>query len=266
MKQQSTNGPRVLFWDVETVMNIVATFRLWGDQYIPHQNVLQEGYIVTASWKWLGDKRVHSVATTDDPKRFAANPHDDFHVIKTLHDVLSSADVIVAHNGDQFDTKVFNARAIAHGLPPLPPVVSVDTKKIAKLKFKFNSNRLDYLGHYLGVGRKIETTPGLWMKILAGTDAERRRAIREMVIYNKQDVLLLEDVFKKLQPYMPQHVNRKLYGGQGACPRCGSNHVQSRGTHKAVSRAYQRFQCQACGGWFRDVKPLAEGKPTTRVL
>lgn len=93
------NSPRILFWDIETTHNVVAAFRLWGDNFIPHDNVLQERYIVCACWKWLGEPEIHTVSTLDDPERFAANPHDDFHVVSKLHEVLSSADVIVAHNG-----------------------------------------------------------------------------------------------------------------------------------------------------------------------
>lgn len=265
MSKSVTKRPRILFWDLETTHNIVATFRLFGEDYIPHTNMIQERYIVCASWKWLGENKVHSVSTMDDPERFKKNPHDDKHVVIELYKALSEADVIVAHNGDQYDTKFFKGRAIAQGLPPLPPIQSIDTKKVAKKVFLFNSNRLDYLGNFLGVGRKIQTSPGLWMKILIGTDAERRKAIKEMVVYNKQDVLLLEDVFKKLQPYVENHINLQLFDPEAGCPRCGSTHVQSRGEHKAISRTYKRFQCQTCHGWFRRVKPT-DVKPTARVL
>jgi hypothetical protein len=262
------NKPRILFWDIETTHNIVASFSLWERRglSIPHTNVIQERYIVTASWKWAGEKKVHSVSTLDDPARYAKDPHDDFHVVKTLHDVLSSADVIVAHYGDGFDTKYFKGRALIHGMAPIPPVKSIDTKKIASQNFLLNSNRLDYLGNTLKVGRKIPTSNQWWLDILTGTDEKRREAITKMVRYNKQDVLLLEDVFYKLRPYMSNHVNRQLYGSKGACPKCGSNDVQSRGTHVAVTNVYQRFQCQACGGWFRHPKADKLVKPTSRVL
>lgn len=239
--------PRIVLWDIETTHNIVATFRLWGEEYIPHENVLQERYVVCACWKVLGEKQVHSVATTDDLKRFKANPHDDRHVVETLHKVASEADVLVAHNGDAYDVKFLKGRAIAHGLAPLPPLNTIDTKKVAKARFLFNSNRLDYLGRYLGVGQKSHTSPGLWLRVIQG-DA---RAVKEMVAYNKQDVLLLEAVFNKLRPHMPEHVNRKLYSEWGDCPRCGSNHVKSNGYRATATRLYQRLQCLDCGGWFK---------------
>lgn len=263
--------PRILLYDLETTHNIVAAFRLWarGGNSIPHTNVLQERYIVTASWKWLGEKKVHAVATTDFPELYEKNPHSDLLVVKKLYDVMMEADVIVAHNGDQYDKKFLLGRILANGLPPLPPIPSLDTKKVAARFFELNSNRLDYLGKLLGVGRKLHTDIEWWLDILTGPDEKRRAAIKKMVRYNKQDVLLLEDVFLKLQPFMPDHMHRQLFTTPETmvtCPRCHSTHIQSRGTHKAVSRVYQRFQCQKCGGWFRNVKPETTIRPTTRVL
>lgn len=256
------DAPRIVLYDLETSHNIVATFRLF-DKYnsmVPPENIITERFIICASWKVLGEKTVHSVSTLDDPKRYKKDIHDDYHVVKTLHGILSAADVIVAHNGDQFDKPFMETRMLFHGLPPLPPIQSIDTLKVARKRFMFNSNKLDYLGTFLKVGRKRPTTGGLWLKVLAGD----RDAVREMVVYNKQDVLLLERVFQKLQPFMENHVNRHLFGGTG-CPRCSSKHVQSRGIHRAISRVYQRWQCQGCGGWWKTAKAIAPGI-STRVL
>jgi predicted RNA-binding Zn-ribbon protein involved in translation (DUF1610 family) len=253
--------PRILLWDIETTHNLVATFRLFGEDYIPHQNLIQERYIVCAAWKWLGESKVHTVATTDNPELFAKDPHNDLHVVQTLQDVLSEADVIVHHNGDTYDIKFFRGRSLYHQFPPIPPFKSVDTKKIAKQHFMFNSNRLDYLGQFLGVGRKADTRTGLWLDVLKGS----KKAIKEMVTYNKQDVLLLEDIFLKLMPYVT-NINQHLFGATEGCPRCGSLHIQSRGVHRAEARTYQRFQCQECGGWFKHVKADKTPKVLTRTL
>jgi hypothetical protein len=264
MAKASIVGPRVLLYDLETAFNIVAAFQLWdrGGNSIPHQNVISERYIICACWKWLGEDKIHSVAVTDDPKRYKKNPYDDYHVVRTIHEVLSEADVVIAHYGNGFDNKYVKTRALFHGLAPIPPFVSVDTQKIAKSQFLFNSNRLDYLGKFLGVGRKIETKLGLWMEVLRGS----QKAIKEMVHYNKGDVSLLEKVFLKLRPFIPEHVNRELYGGGShECPRCGSSHVQARGIHRAISRIYQRWNCQGCGGWYRTAK-AEKGTVTLRNL
>ena len=251
---------KVLFFDIETAQNLVAVFQLANNDWIDPSSIVRERYVISISWMWEGEKTVHAVSVLDDPKRYAKDPCDDLHVIKTFHKVLSEADIVVGHNSDSFDIKWIKTRALFHGLPALPPLTSIDTYKVAKSKFYFNSNKLDYLGGLLKVGRKKPTTTGLWMRVLQGD----KKAIKEMVSYNKQDVLLLARVFYKLRPYMDDHISRELYGGVG-CPRCGSSKIQSRGLHRAISRVYRRWQCQKCFGWFKTSK-AEPGTTKFRVL
>lgn len=255
-----TSEPRILYWDIETSLQPVAVFQLANNDWIDPSNILSERYIICGSWQWEGEKKVQSVSVLDDAKRYRKDPHDDYHVVRRLHEVLSSADVIVHHNGDSFDKRYLETRALAHGLGPLAPVQTLDTYKVAKSRLMLNSNKLDYIGKLLKLGRKIKTTPGLWMRVLNG-DA---KAIREMVTYNKQDVVLLRKVFHRLKPYFSNHINLHLFGKTG-CPRCGSKKVQSRGVHRAISRTYRRFACQACGGWFR-AEPVKGDPLKSRLL
>lgn len=257
--------PKILFYDIETSLQTVAVFQLGGNDWINPDNIIMERHLISACWQWEGEDKVHSVSLLDDPKRFKANPHDDYHVVKTIHDVLSQCDVSVAHFGDSFDLRYIKTRSLYHGLDPLPPFQTIDTKKIAKQHFYFNSNSLDYLGNYLGCGGKIHTPSGLWMKVLKGSkDVEQ--AIKTMVVYNKRDVTLLKDVFMKLRPYIPNHISRELFGKTG-CPRCGSTKVQSRGVYYAQTRTYRRFQCMgSCKGWFRTLKADKNSSTQHRVL
>ena len=250
-KPDSSKAPRILYWDIETSLQTVTVFDLKYNDFINPDAILTERHLICAAWLWEGEDKVRTVSLLDDPKRYAKDPHDDKHVIETLYKVLSEADVIVHHNGSTFDLPYVETRGLHHGLNPLPPITQIDTLKVAKSRFKFNSCKLDYLGGYLGVGRKLPTTPGLWMRVLRGD----RKAIKEMVSYNAGDVTLLRDVFLKLRPYVASHINRQLFGKQG-CPRCGSTKVQSRGVHRAISRTYQRWQCQECAGWYKSAKPL----------
>lgn len=252
---------KIVYWDVETIQNIVAIFQLTKNYYIDPSNILTEAYMLCASWKIDGEDKVHAVSVLDDPKRFTKNPADDYHVIKTLHTVLSDADCIVHHRGDAFDKPWLDARILYHGLDPLPPITSIDTYKVVKNRFRLNSNKLDYLGKYLGVGQKLKTSPGLWIRVIKGD----KTAIREMVAYNKVDVEVLEKVFKKIQPYVQNHINRQLFGATG-CPRCGSKKVQSRGTYYAQTRTYRRFVCTSCRGWFRALKTDKGSGTPSRVV
>jgi len=252
--------PKILIYDIETSLQLAAVFQLKDNNWINPENLVLERHLISVCWKWLGDKKVQSVSLLDDAKRFANDPHDDRHVAEVFHKVLSEADVIVAHNGDQFDYKYLKTRMLFHGLPVLPPVNSIDTYKVVKQQFNFNANRLDYVGKYLGLGGKKHTPNGLWLDVLKGD----KKAIKTMVEYNKRDVTLLEAVFLKLRPYIPNHINRELFGKSG-CPRCGSRKIQSRGFHRAITKLYRRFQCQSCSGWFKQLT-AEKGSTNYRVL
>lgn len=253
--------PRILYWDIETSLMPVTVFNLAHNDWINPEAILEERYVICGSWLLEGDTKVHSVSVLDDPKRYANNPHDDYHVVKTLHKVLSECDVLVHHNGNSFDRRYVETRALVHGLGPIPPITMLDTYVLAKTKLFLASNKLDYIARLLKVGKKQETTSGLWMKVLNGD----KSAVREMISYNKVDVQILQKVAKKLFPYMANHINRELFGGTG-CPRCGSHKIQSRGLHRAISRVYRRFQCQKCFGWFRSTVNEKAVKTTKRVL
>ena len=234
--------PKIILWDIETSYMVAALFGLYN-QNIPYQNILEEWFIISIAWKELGKKRVHAVAIEE--------PGNDYEVIKKVHEVLSNCDAVIHHNGDNFDIKKFNARAIIHGFPPLPKIVQIDTLKMARKVGKFSCNRLDYLGDILGVGRKIENESGLWLKVLRGD----KKALKSMVKYNKQDVLLLEAVYDVLKPWVPAQINHNVFMGTDfRCPSCSSPEVTKQGFKVTRTGKMQKYQCQDCGHWFS--KPL----------
>lgn len=253
-------GPKILYWDIETSLQLVTVFSLKDNDWIDPSNIIQERYVICASWLWEGESKVHSVSVLDDPERYAKDPYDDKHVLEVLHDILSEADVLIHHNGNSFDKPYVETRMLIHGMNPLPPIQTIDTYRVAKSKFMLNSNKLNYIGGLLKVGQKKQTTQGLWMKILKGDCA----AIKEMISYNQEDVRLLQRVYKKLIPYIPNHISRELFGSTG-CPKCGSNKVQSRGVHRAISRIYRRWQCSSCLSWFKSTK-AEPGSTKYRIL
>lgn len=242
----ATKAPRILLWDIETSFNVVAAFSLFNDAPINYRNILQEWHVISVSWKWLGEKKVHSVSVADDPVMFRLNPHNDFFILAKMLELFAEADAVVHHYGDKFDLPKINARLAYWKLGPLKPVIQIDTKKIASKYFKFNSNRLDYLGMFLGLGRKKETDPDLWLRCLQGDI----NAVEDMVKYNKSDVLLLEKVFERLYPFAAVSINRRLFMDKDdVCPKCGSKHITYRGYRYTTARKYRRFQCADCGSW-----------------
>jgi hypothetical protein len=152
---------RILLYDIETSLQTAAIFQPGGNEWIRPENLLTERHLISACWMWLGEDKVHSVSLLDDPKRFKADPHDDKHVVTELHKAMQEAHCTIAHYGDSFDLRYLKTRALYHGLEPLPPTPSIDTKKIAKANFYFNYNNLDYIGKTLGVGGKAKHSSGV---------------------------------------------------------------------------------------------------------
>ena len=240
-----TTGQKVLLFDVETSPNIAY---IWGKY---EQNALgdfiAERQIICFAWKWLGEKEVQ-VRALPDFKGYRKDPGNNQALVVFLHELISRADIVVAHNVDKFDDKMANTDFIVHGLKPPTPHKTVDTLKVARSRFRFNSNKLDDLGHRLGLGRKRRTRGfDLWKGCLRGD----MKCWNEMSDYNKQDVVLLEKIYLKLRPWMTNHPDMNVTDKNSGCPQCRSGKLQRRGIQINPTGCYPRFQCMSCGKWSR---------------
>lgn len=231
-----------MFWDIETSPNVCLSWRLGYKINLSHDNLLKERAIICIGYKWEGDKQVH--ALTWDKHQ------DDKAMLAAFSKVAEGADELVAHNGDSFDMPWLKSRCIFHGLPPLPDHKTVDTLQWARRKFYFNSNRLDYIAKYLGLGGKLKTEFGLWKDIVLKND---RSALARMVTYCKRDVALLEQVWKR----MSLHIAVKTHAGVTAgldkwtCPRTGSVNVKKHKTRITANGTRQhQMQSLADGGYY----------------
>lgn len=217
---------------------MVYSWRVGYKIRIDYDNIVEERAIICVAWKWQGEREVHSL---NWKKR-----GDDKQLLKEFIPIVESADEVVAHNGDKFDVPWLKARAAYHRIPITPYIKTVDTKAQSARNFYFNSNRLDYLGQFLGVGRKIETDFDLWKDVMAGDE----RALARMIRYNKQDVRLLEQVFLALEDYNKHktHVGVLKGGDRTDCPRCASSRSRKRGTSvTAAGFRKQEWGCTDCG-------------------
>lgn len=229
--------PKILLFDLETSLLKAGTFSLWNP--VNYDNILSDWYIICAAWKWLGEKQVKVSSVLE-----GRNLTDDKTLLKKLRNDLVKADIIVGHNIRKFDLKKLNTRLIANNLKPIPQIKTIDTYSVAKKEFAFTSNRLDYIAKYLGVGSKIETSKGLWLKALAGD----KKAIKEMCTYNKGDVLVNEKVFDKLRPFITDHPNMSLIMDNGvSCKNCGSHDLVKNGFKYNQEGKKQRWACRSCG-------------------
>jgi len=246
-------GARILLLDLETAPT--AAF-VWGrfDQTVSQKQVIKEGYILTYSAKWLGEPTIISGRIT--------TKGDDSQLVKELSELMNTADILVAHNAMKFDIPLIKTRMLALGLPPILPAKVVDTLKIAKAEFKFPSNSLDNIAAYLGLDRKVSHSGfELWERCMAMEE----EAFNEMLEYNIQDVIVLEQVYLKLRAWSKTHPNTALYEDNATprCVCCGSHSLTPIDkVYATQSSTYNVLVCNDCGKTNRTRKNTYENGKT----
>lgn len=242
-----SSGPKILLFDIETSHMVVKTFSLYNDA-IPHTDIVNDWFILSFSAKWLYDDVMieHSVTSKEAKER------DDFRIVKELNALLNKADIIIAHNGSAFDVKKANTRFAFYDLEPPYAYREIDTLRMARSYFKFSSNRLDYLGEFLGLGRKIQNEKGLWDRCENGEE----ESLSKMVEYCSQDVRLLENIYLKIRPFAKNHPSLSLYGeGDGIhCPVCFAQDTIEFLYSKLYDNKYMVGRCKSCGSPVRSKK------------
>ena len=253
--------PRTLYFDVEVAPMSLLTFELLNkNKMIDPAGILTHSYLICASWAWSGQKTVHSVSQLNDRKAFKANPHDDRVVVTKLREVMSQADALVGHYSTGFDSKVMNSRLAFHGMAPIPEMMHLDTCLLAKRKFKFASNSLDYISRYLGGEGKTETNFKLWVRCWKG----EAKAVKEMAAYCSNDVRQLAEMYSKIQSFEEAKINYSLYLEKPACKSCGGSNIVWRGWRYRKQTRIRRYSCSDCSAWSYVTAPRAkkDGWPT----
>lgn len=236
-----TDKAKVVFLDVE---NSPSVGYVWGKYDQTVNEFKHDWFMLSFAWKVLGEKTTHVKGLIDYPG-YKSKKDNDRKLMQDIWKVLDEADIVIGHNLDRFDVRKINARFLIHGLPPPSPYRTVDTLKVARKAFKFNSNSLDDLGHSLGLGRKLKHIGfALWLGCIAGD----RKSWDVMLKYNAKDVDLLESVYFAMRPWATSHANVNK-GDRDACPKCGSKDVQKRGLSHTLYTTKQRYQCKNCHGW-----------------
>ncbi len=250
LRTETKSPARILLYDIETAPLMSYVWKIW-DVNIGHNMAMLQNdwFILTWSAKWLFEPETFSDRLTPD-EVFA---EDDKRIVQSLWEMIEEADVVIAHNGKKFDNKRINTRFLKHGIKQPMPYQTIDTLLTARANFNISSNKLDYIGQFLGVGRKVETQGfDLWKRCMQGDE----QALKDMETYNIGDVTLLEDVYLKLRPYVKPHVNLGLYieDDVQCCPSCGSPDLETGGTYATSAALYDAFRCLNCNAIGRSKK------------
>jgi DNA polymerase elongation subunit (family B) len=229
---------RRLFFDIETSPNIGFFWEAGWKKQIDYSNIIHERKVICICYKWEEEKETHFL--TWDRKQC------DKSMLQKFIGVANTATELVGHNGDKFDLAWIRTRCLFHKIDMFPTYTTFDTLKISRSKFKFNSNRLNYIAQYLGIGGKIKTDFNLWKDIVLNKD---QKAMDKMVKYCQKDVVLLEKVFSRIRSHVPHKSHYGVIFGQdkGSCPECGSDDLiinNRRTTASGVNKI--QYICKTC--------------------
>jgi DNA polymerase elongation subunit (family B) len=247
--------PRILFLDLETLPDMESAFDRWTTLSrwfgVTFGADLQS--IICFGYAW-DDSPAKIINAWDFPS-WKRNVNDDKALCRAIAKIFTEADIIVTQNGKDFDWKVLNTRMLIHGLPPLPPVVHIDTKREAKRFLKLSSNSLGNLGKLFTDDEKMEN--GGW-PLWSAVRRREAKAMKTMSRYCRKDVDVLRKIFRRLEPLLENSINRNLFLKEGdLCPRCGSSALRDSGTRRNKNQEYTRLFCMTCEGW---CKRTARGK------
>jgi uncharacterized protein YprB with RNaseH-like and TPR domain len=231
---------RRLFFDIETSPNIGLFWEAGYKKNITTDNIIRERAIICICYKWEDDKEVYALQW--DAKQ------NDKRMLEQFIAVANTANELVGHNGDKFDLAWIRTRCLFHGIDMFPNYQTIDTLKVARSKFRFQSNRLNYIAEFLGLGGKIKTEFNLWKDILLNKD---KVAMEKMIKYCKKDVSLLEEVYKLLGNHIAPKTHYGVVFGQdrGSCPECGAGSedlIKNNSVVTATGLTRIQYKCKVC--------------------
>ena len=235
------NMPKILIFDIETAPMEVYVWNLWKNLVTPDM-VIKERSMLSWSAKWLFEDRIMGQSVTAGE----AFDREDGSILSSLWHLLNEADIVVAHNGANFDVKISNARFALAGLHPPMPYRVIDTLRHVKKVFNFPSNKLDCLNRYFGLNLKMEHEGmALWKRCVNWDN----QALQKMLKYNKRDVAILEELYLKIRPWLKGHPNLGLYidTEETLCTNCGNENLTWGGYYFTPAGKYKSFRCDQCG-------------------
>jgi len=261
---------RVLTLDIE---------RIPGQASVQHRGLTIQGdFWDLGGWKHTINRRIHADDVTEWPRTICAaakwydqkdimftaewgeGGHEEF--MSTVWAWYDQADIVIGHNLQAFDSKHLKASWALYGWPSPRPWKTVDTLKVARSEFAFESNTLDSLCQRLGVKAK---TDKYQVDVARAACAGDEKAQKKLQRYNEGDIRATEAIYDRLRPWIKNHPHLSMFTGEEwGCPNCGnkdiSRYVQAE-AYTNVQR-YRAYQCPKCGAHIRGNRKLQDPTQT----
>jgi DNA polymerase elongation subunit (family B) len=240
---------KVLIFDIETAPILAHVWGLWENN-VGLSQMIADWHVLSWSAKWLD---APDAETMYMDQRFSKKVEDDKAILEEIWDLLDEADVVITQNGKSFDQRKLNARFLSNKLGPPSSFKHIDTKLLAQKHFNLPSYKLEYMTEKFCVKYKKlkhKEFPGhdMWRECLIGN----LKAWDEMEIYNKHDVLALEELYNVFAPWETS-INFNLYHDreEHIC-KCGSKDHIKNGFYYTNMGKFQKFRCKVCNAETRD--------------
>ena len=250
---------RKLFVDIEVAPNIVYTWGLFN-QNVGLDQIVEPGY--TLCWAALTEG--------SSKPEFMSILNGEKEMLIRIHEIIDDSDIIVHYNGRKFDVPILNKDFVRMGLAPPDSYQQIDLLQTVRSRFRFSSNKLDFVSQFLGLEAKYQHKG---MKLWHNCMRRDLEAWKEMRAYNIQDVLMLPDLYKKLLPWIQDHPNMSLYIDDEdpnepvqICTNCGSENIIKNGVERLMTQTYQRYRCKDCNTPLRGRNTILTLKKRRTVL
>ena len=235
---------RTLLIDIETSPNKVWSFEM-RNAFISWDAVIEPSRMICFAAKWYGEEETFFWSEFHDSRE---------EMLLELHEMLEEADVLLHFNGKRFDEPRINGEFWQANMLPPSPYQRIDLWRTVSKRFDLPSSKLAYVLTAAKLPNKVETGGfSLWKGCMAG-DQESWDRMKE---YNINDVVVMEALYERLLPWIPEHPNMAVYADEQVCPACGADRLEKRGfSYTGVSK-FQRYRCNACGKWSRSGKRIS---------
>lgn len=242
---------KVLVLDIENGPNIAAVWGLW-DQNISTDMIHEASSVICFAAKWLGEDEVF----------FFSDYHDSHEeMVAAAWLLLDQASAVITYNGKGHDIPHLNREFLLAGMSPPSRFNHIDLLQTVKQRFKFPSNKLDYIAQRLGVGKKVKH-PGysMWKDAIYGDPKEKAAAWALFKVYNIGDIYLTEDVHNKVLPWISNYPVIHVASDEDlfTCYKCGGTELIDDGVEIVGSYIYPSLFCSACHSWMRGTKNVGK--------
>ncbi|MGC8588885.1 MAG: ribonuclease H-like domain-containing protein [Hydrogenobaculum sp.] len=133
--------------------------------------------------------------------------HSDFNtwnfdrrITHSIIEEMKKYKIIYTYYGSRFDIPFIRSRALKYNLsfPIQNQIIHRDLYYIVRNKLALTSNALGNVTHYLGIEGKNGISKSTWLRASYGD----KSSIKYILDHNIRDVKILEELYKKIRPYM----------------------------------------------------------------